>query len=78
MSTHFSKSATTASGSLPFGGICTSPAAYRSVLTSRLSAAFPGTIAGPLSPPLSSPSRVSSRSPPLSFLVLSASAEWQA
>src|SRR4051812_15031175 len=64
-----------ASGSLPAGGIWVSPS-YLSALISKLSAGRPGTTAGPLSPPLRSPSRLSSNSPPLSFLIFAASAEW--
>ena len=37
---------------------------------SRLLSGSPGTIAGPVSPPLSSPARLSSRRPPLSFVGL--------
>jgi len=75
--THASKSAMTAAGSLPSFGIFTSPS-WRRALISRLSLALPGTIAGPVSPPLSSPSRVSSSSPPRSFFFARASALWQA
>ncbi len=67
----------TASGSFPFGGIWRSSPSYFSDLSSVPSAGLPGTIAGPVSPPFSSPAFVSSFSPPLSFFCPSpASAEW--
>src|SRR4051794_19669974 len=73
--THCSKSATTASGSLPFGGIFRS-SSYRMLLRRRLSDGFFGSKAGPLSPPARRPSRESRSRPPLSFLFAWASAEW--
>ena len=51
------------SGSLPFGGIFSSACECETAWISRLSSGLPGTPPGPLSPPLSTASRLSSRKP---------------
>ena len=75
--THSVSAAISAADSLPpfsGGGICRSSSWYRMALIRRLSSGLPGTIAGPLSPPFSQPSRVSKARPPL---VLPLALEWQ-
>ncbi len=76
MSIHFTKSAMTFSGSFSLGGILSD--LWRIASTIRLPADFPGTTAGPLSPPLSIPDFESKSSLPLSFRDLTAFWEWQA
>ena len=76
ISTHFVRSAITSSASLCFGGICVSGSLQRTAFTSRLSSGLPGTTAGPVSPPASTPSRVSRKNPPFSLPSACASAEW--
>ena len=70
--THASRSATAAAGSF-CSGMRSDSSACRTALISRLFSGSPGITAGPDEPPLSTPSRVSSRNSPLSFF---ASAEW--
>jgi hypothetical protein len=60
-------------GSLPAGGIGSTPSRPASAERRVLAAGSPGTTAGPEWPPARMPSRVSSRRPPLGFLVV---AEW--
>ena len=74
MSIQVSKSAITASGSFPAGGI--SNPSYFSAASSRLSSFLPGTTAAPLSPPLAMPARESSSRLALTLPVRRASAEW--
>jgi hypothetical protein len=74
MSTHVARSAMTSGGSISLGGIFVF--SWRTAWTSRLSFDLPGTTAGPVSPPARTPSRLSSRRLPLSFLFLRASSEW--
>src|SRR5688572_29072838 len=63
------KSATTCGGSACLGGICTNSfSSCLMAIESRLPSASPGVTAGPLSPPLNTPSRVSSRKPPLALV----------
>ena len=64
--THAVRAATCAGVSVLSGGMARSPS-RRTAFTSRLSSGFPGTTAGPLSPPLRTNSRASSRSPPSCF-----------
>ena len=66
-SIHLTKSAITLAGSFPpLGGILRSPS-WRIALTIRLSAALPGTRAGPVSPPVSTAAWLSRRRPPDCF-----------
>src|SRR5689334_1285378 len=71
---HFSKSAITAALSFCFGGILRASSTCLSALRSRLLFTSPGTTAGPLSPPLRMPLRVSRIRPPRIFLAVVA---WQ-
>ena len=48
----------------------------RTAFTSRLVSGFPGVMAGPVSPPASTPSRESRNSPALSFPSALAATEW--
>ena len=68
------KSRSTGSGSFSFGGMGASSPVREIAWNRGLSSGFPGTTAGPESPPLSRPAGLSSLSPPLSF---AAWAEWQ-
>ena len=65
--THFVSAATAASGSFPFGGIRSTPAAPRTAFNNRLASGLPGTIAGPASPPVCQPAFESRRRPPFCF-----------
>ena len=71
--THAVMSAICWAVSFCFGGICESGSPQLIALISRLLSGLPGTIAAPLLPPFSIPSRLSSSSLPLSY---SALAEW--
>ena len=62
ISTQRASAAIRSSGSAPVGGMSNGRPCSR--CTSALSPGRPGTIAGPLSPPASSPVRLSSRNPP--------------
>ena len=68
--THASKSATTASGNLPAGGMSRSVFAYRRASSSVPLVASLGTTAAPLSPPARRCARPSTRSPALSDFVV--------
>jgi len=70
---HFSKSATTSSDSLDLGGILSVASVCLIAFRSRLRRTSPETMAGPVSPPLRMPSRVSRSRFPFSFLD---SSEW--
>ena len=65
--THWVKSAISSADNFPFGGIFKSPS-YRIAFTNKLNSGFPGTTAGPVSPPRATPSLVSRAKPPLAFL----------
>src|SRR4029453_544921 len=69
ISTHFVKSAIISAESCCLGGISRPSSCFKAEII-RLLATLPGTTAGPCSPPLRIPSRVSSRSLPLSSLLL--------
>ena len=58
-----------ASSFAPFFGILSDGCVCRSAWSNRLESGWPGTSAGPDSPPLSNPSRVSSARPPFFFAV---------
>ena len=73
ISIHCAIAAISASLSLPEGGIF-SASLCRTARSSRLSAGFPGTIAGPRVPPFRIASRLSSRRPPIGDV----GEEWQA
>src|SRR5262249_44453779 len=57
----------------PFGGILSESSLYRTALISKLSSGRPGSTTFPESPPFCTPSRLSSSSPPPTFL---AADEW--
>ena len=67
MAIHWVNLSMASCGSLVLGGICRSVSPCETARISRLSLGLPGTIAGPASPPLSSPARVSSCSSPLAL-----------
>ena len=69
--------AISAAGSFPAGGMAVSASRYSTALNKRLSADFPGTIAGPESPPFNAVSRESSRRFPLSLAALELWHDWQ-
>src|SRR6185295_11939710 len=68
--THWVRSAICSAGSFPFGGMRSSTFLYETASTSRLLSRLPGTRAGPVSPPLSAASRLSSRRPPFSLVAV--------
>ena len=74
MSIQVSKSTITAAGSLPAGGI--SKPSCLSAANRRLLSRFPGTTAGPVSPPFSIPARESTSSSAFSLPACNAADEW--
>ena len=68
--THASKSAIDLFRQGLSGGIWSESSVYRIAVISRLSSGLPGTTAGPVSPPLRRPSRLSTSRPPLIFVAL--------
>ena len=65
--THASSRATSSAARGCFGGIWWSASAQRTIRIRRLSSGFPGTIAGPVSPPCSQPDLASKVRPPFIF-----------
>ena len=65
--THRVRNAASVSDNFPLGGIFSSSWRYETARMRRLSSAFAGTTAGPVSPPLRMASRLSSRRPPDCF-----------